>query len=54
MILVKNLNSGEIKIIKKPYIEIETIEQLVDLIKETDQDMVVGEDSIIIYDYYLE
>lgn len=41
------------EVVRKPFIEIESLEQLVELIKDTDS-LVVEEDSIIIYDYYLE
>ena len=42
------------KTIKKPYIEIGSLEQLMELIKDVRESIVVDEDNIIIYDYYLE
>lgn len=54
MKLMKNSNNGEIEIVKKPYVIIESLEQLVELIKDTKEDLIVSEDEIIIYDYYIE
>lgn len=54
MKLVRNLNSGKYEIVKKPYIEINDIEQLMKLIKDVDNEIIVSEDRILIYDYYIE
>lgn len=42
------------RIDKKPYIMIDSLEQLMKLIKDTKNELVVSEDTITIYDGYLE
>lgn len=41
-------------IVKKPYIEINNLEQLMELIHDVKDDIIVSENCIIIYDDYIE
>ena len=42
------------KTIKKPYIVIDSLEQLMELIKDVGEKIIVSEDTILIYDDYIE
>lgn len=42
------------KIIKKPYIIIDSLERLMDLIKDVKEELIIDEGHILIYDGYVE
>ena len=47
-------NSGYYKTRLKPYVIIDSIEQIIELIKDVGESLIVDENTITIYDYYIE